>query len=1158
MASSSFEFKLSASQNSRLDVEIPFLWPRWGASVCKWLFTIVVAILTLSAAVASRMALIAIPRSKHSGNDAEMFLALVIVIMVPYLVEFLRSLWLHGIVPGHEWPTPCAIFVGVFDSLLEVFGVCYFTIAVLTLPDLSSTELILYMNAVFILPAFKFYFGRENERFSVINILAYVTVFLDLAALGWGIYKFTGIRERTALPASLVLLNVAWFSPLRKLQLRSRVESLIDSRDYNPLSNSEADLSSTDRLTEFDVLSSSYGRATRKSGVINSAIKLITTPFVCVFFCHFYDVVSLYDVHGYQISNGLEIYTVYIWVNVICSFGVYLLGSLSCMVGIQRQAFAFPLLLVTPVAIFLSSAHWSCESWTIPSSCGYVLGVEHYHVLIIAAMLWLGLMAYVMLYIWKGQEETMVPEKYLFLIPYTYNGVFLEQYLILNREDSAIARPFLQTYPHNQANVFLCTTVYHEDPKIMAQYLVCLSRINNNKRKYNSLETHVVFDDAFTASGTLNTQARCFVNLCKEILNISTMTRDIKMPYGSEMLITLEDGMAVYLHFKDSLKVKQGKRWSQMMIMSWIIDTKRNSIHDPANTYFLTCDVDVSFTCSSIEKLLDLMLRKSFVGAATCRVFAEGSGPVVWYQIYEYAIWHWLVKAANSVFGSLLNCNGCFSVFRLKALSQVIPVFSRQTENGGDYIKKDLGEDRFLSSLLLKSGWVLDYCSLAEVSTLCPETFDGFFQQRRHWIMSSFANTCCLIKDFWNIRHFNYKLSVLFFAYLIISVFFMVISPSVMIWMITGSVFYITGGHDVVTALGITLMALLLLYIAVCMFTLPDVHRAFAKAGSYILAVVIFILALVSLGRVISNPYNTFHHSDDPPHDLDKQMKISVAMVYVIIYVGVFVGTALVYPKEFLCNLQSLWYLLCLPGFNIFLFPYTVVNMAKTNEELDTPATVHWYYRLLEFVCRRKKPASPQNVQSFCCSCCPSIIDTDHYEAVINHEEEATETADKCEGVGPDDDVIVNKDETVEISDEGEDEGIIDVGVSEQRKYWQKLCQEFLLPYERTTLIENRKQLVFIANGSLLVFSLVNILWFIVDYGFLLTSPLGFGSLTLFTAVLIMQYIAMLYHRLMTVSYELSQACFYPNMSQRPRPWELPSIPYPGYQHGKNTIDASA
>lgn len=222
-----------------------------------------------------------------------------------------------------------------------------------------------------------------------------------------------------------MLLNVAWFSPLRKLQLRSRTESQIESRNYRPLCNSEANLGSIDRLTEFDILSSSYGQATRKSGIVNSAIKLITTPFVCVFFCHFYDVVSLYDVHGYQISNGLGIYTDYILVNVLCSFGVYLLGSLTCMVGIQRQAFALPMVLVTPVAIFLSSAHWSCESSTIPPSCGYVLGVHHYHVLIIAAMLWIGLLAYVMLHIWKGLEETMVPEKYLFLIPYTYNGMCL-------------------------------------------------------------------------------------------------------------------------------------------------------------------------------------------------------------------------------------------------------------------------------------------------------------------------------------------------------------------------------------------------------------------------------------------------------------------------------------------------------------------------------------------------------------------------------------------------------------------------------------------------------------------------------------------------------------------------------------------------------------
>ena len=128
MASSNESFKLSASQKSRLDVDIPFLWPHWGANVCKWLFTIVLALMTLCGAVASRMALIAIPKANNASlnatsnatsypwyevkaSNADMFLALVIVIMVPYLIEFARCLWLHGIVPGHDWPSPVAVFV---------------------------------------------------------------------------------------------------------------------------------------------------------------------------------------------------------------------------------------------------------------------------------------------------------------------------------------------------------------------------------------------------------------------------------------------------------------------------------------------------------------------------------------------------------------------------------------------------------------------------------------------------------------------------------------------------------------------------------------------------------------------------------------------------------------------------------------------------------------------------------------------------------------------------------------------------------------------------------------------------------------------------------------------------------------------------------------
>ena len=44
------------------------------------------------------------------------------------------------------------------------------------------------------------------------------------------------------------------------------------------------------------------------------------------------------------------------------------------------------------------------------------------------------------------------------------------------------------------------------------------------------------------------------------------------------------------------------------------------------------------------------------------------------------------------------------------------------------------GEDRMLSTLLIKNGWMLQYSAAAEALTHCPESFYDFFVQRRRWI----------------------------------------------------------------------------------------------------------------------------------------------------------------------------------------------------------------------------------------------------------------------------------------------------------------------------------------------------------------------------------------------------------------------------------------
>ena len=63
-------------------------------------------------------------------------------------------------------------------------------------------------------------------------------------------------------------------------------------------------------------------------------------------------------------------------------------------------------------------------------------------------------------------------------------------------------------------------------------------------------------------------------------------------------------------------------------------------------TYILTTDADVRFTPDAVEALLDLMTRDPSVGAVCARTHPLGSGPMVWYQVFEYALGHWFQKVS--------------------------------------------------------------------------------------------------------------------------------------------------------------------------------------------------------------------------------------------------------------------------------------------------------------------------------------------------------------------------------------------------------------------------------------------------------------------------------------------------------------------------------
>lgn len=87
------------------------------------------------------------------------------------------------------------------------------------------------------------------------------------------------------------------------------------------------------------------------------------------------------------------------------------------------------------------------------------------------------------------------------------------------------------------------------------------------------------------------------------------------------------------------------------------------------------------------------MYGLSSLGNCSNGLFWVVSGPMVWYQKFEYAVGHWLQKTAEHVFGSVLCSPGCFSLFRGSALmdDNVLKRYTTTASKASEYVQYDQG-----------------------------------------------------------------------------------------------------------------------------------------------------------------------------------------------------------------------------------------------------------------------------------------------------------------------------------------------------------------------------------------------------------------------------------------------------------------------------------
>lgn len=162
-----------------------------------------------------------------------------------------------------------------------------------------------------------------------------------------------------------------------------------------------------------------------------------------------------------------------------------------------------------------------------------------------------------------------------------------------------------------------------------------------------------------------------------------------------------------------------------------------------------------------------------------------------WYQVFEYAIGHWLQKATEHMIGCVLCSPGCFSLFRGKALMDdcIMNKYTTQSVEARHYVQFDQGsnifkfnvnilicksdkcdnlfsgEDRWLCTLLLQRGYRVEYSAASDAYTHCPEGFQEFYNQRRRWIPSTTANIMDLLLDYKRTINVNDNISFPYIIY---------------------------------------------------------------------------------------------------------------------------------------------------------------------------------------------------------------------------------------------------------------------------------------------------------------------------------------------------------------------------------------------------------